>query len=209
MRVAARNSLTRWGAVSKLLHWAIATLMIAAIAIAVWAGQLDPEVESHRSLWQILIMKLHKPIGFTALVLILIRVAWAVSGSRPRLPDSMSRLEVGLSKLAHVALYLLMLIVPTTGWFMSQYADSPVNYFGLFEIGNVVAADKEMIKPLHTIHVTLGLVTLGLVVFHIAAAFFHEYVRKDGVLAAMLPGRSHPLAAPPDERAADDQDNRQ
>lgn len=207
--MAARNSASEWGFVSKLLHWTIAVLILTAITLSVWAGQLDPEIASHRGLWQVLIMKLHKPIGFTALLLVIVRIAWAISNRRPRLPASMSRLEVGLSKLAHFALYLLMLVVPVTGWFMSQYADSPINYFGLFEVGNVVAADKDMIKPLHTLHVTLGLTTLGLILFHVAAALFHQYVRKDGVLSAMLPGRSDPLAAPPDEGAANDENYRE
>ena len=86
-------------------------------------------------------------------------------------------------------LYALMLVVPVSGWFMSQYSDSPINYFGLFEIGNLVEADKEMIAPLHTVHVNLGLLTLALVLLHVAAALFHEFRRRDGVLSAMLPGR--------------------
>ena len=164
--------------------------MIAAMVCSIWASQLDPDIASHRALWQILIMKLHKPLGFTALVLIAVRVAWALANVRPGLPGSMSRLEVRLSKLVHVVLYALMIIVPVSGWIMSQYADSPINYFGLFEIGNFVTADRDKIKPFHVVHVNLGLFTAGLVLFHIVAALFHEFVRKDGVLSAMLPRRN-------------------
>lgn len=186
-----RNTESNWGSVSKALHWSIALLMIAAMVCSIWADQLDPEFASHRALWQILIMKLHKPLGFAALVLIFVRVAWALSSIRPRLPDSMSAKEVLLSKIAHVALYAMMIVVPVSGWFMSQYADSTIDFFGLFEIQNIVAADKEMVGPLHSLHVYLGLSTLALVVLHVLAAVFHQYVRKDDVLAAMLPRREN------------------
>ena len=186
--MALRNTEASWGAVTKWLHWTIAALMIAAMVCSIWADQLDPDIESHRALWQILIMRLHKPLGFTALVLIALRLAWTLSGNRPRLPDSMSANEVRLSRFVHVVLYALMLVVPVTGWFMSQYADSTVN-FGLFEIPNIVEPDKEKIKPLHTVHVNVGLFLLALVLLHVAAAVFHEFWRKDDVLKSMLPGR--------------------
>ena len=184
-----RNTEDAWGSIAKWLHWSIAFCMIAAIICSVWADQLDPDIEFHRTLWQILIMRLHKPLGFTALVLILVRVAWTLTNIRPRLPSSMPRHEVLLSKWVHFVLYALMLVVPITGWFMSQYSGSPIDYFGLFEIGNLVEENRDNIRPLHTVHVNLGLATLAIVVLHIAAAFFHEYVRKDGVLSDMLPRR--------------------
>ena len=185
-----RNTDLRWGSVAKLLHWTIAVLMIAAMVCAIWADQLDPEIESHRQLWQWLIMRLHKPLGFTALVLIVVRVGWALANTRPALPSAMSRREVIAARLAHLALYALMIVVPLTGWFMSQYAGSAIDYFGLFEIGNVVAEDRDRIGPLHTVHTNLGLLTLFLVVLHVAAAVWHHRVRRDGVLTSMLPGDS-------------------
>ncbi len=184
-----RNTERAWGALSKWLHWTIAVLMIAAIVCSVWASQLNPEIAWHRTLWQWLIMKLHKPLGFTAMVLIYIRFVWMLANPRPALPASMSRGEVVASKLVHVSLYGLMLIVPVSGWFMSQYADSSVNFFGLFSIGNIVAPDKDMVGRLHPVHTWLGLVTAGLVLLHIGAALFHEFLRKDGVLSEMLPGK--------------------
>ncbi len=187
--MALRNTERSWGSLSKWLHWTIAVLMIAAIVCSVWADQLDPEVDWHRTLWQWLIMKLHKPIGFTAMVLIFVRFVWMLMNPRPALPESMSRSEVIASKLVHVTLYGLMLVVPVTGWFMSQYADSAVDFFGVFSVGNIVAPDKDMVGRLHPFHVWLGLTTAGLVLLHVLAALFHEYVRKDGVLSEMLPGR--------------------
>jgi len=186
--VALRNTEREWGSLAKWLHWLIAVLMLAAITCGLWADQLDPDAPGDPELWRLLIMGLHKPLGFSALVLIVLRVAWALTNIRPTLPVSMTGKEVWLSKAAHFVLYLLMLVVPVSGWFMSQYADSSIDYFGLFEIGNLVRPAKEKVGSLHFVHVNLGLFTLALVVFHIAAALFHEFVRKDGVLSAMLPG---------------------
>lgn len=187
--MALRNTTSQWGSVAKWLHWSIAITMIGAMVCSIWAAQLDPEIASHRTLWQWLIIKLHKPLGFTALVLIVIRVGWTLTGIRPSLPASMSAGEIRLSKIAHGLLYGLMLAVPVTGWFMSQYAGSSINYFGLFEIGNLVNENRERVGQLHPFHVYLGLTTAVLVILHIAAALYHAIVRKDGVLTKMLPGR--------------------
>ena len=193
--MALKNSATQWGSLAKWLHWSIAILIIAALVCAIWADQLDPDIESHRPIWLWLILRLHKPIGFTALVLIVIRVAWTLANIRPALPASMTRHEILASKAVHVALYALMLIVPITGWFMSQYADSTINYFGLFEVPNVVDPSRENVGRLHPIHTRLGLVLAALVLLHIAAALYHEFRRKDGVLTAMLPGRKDTQSA--------------
>ncbi len=182
-----RNTERHWGSVAKWLHWSIAVVMIAAIVCSVWADQLNPDIAAHRALWQILIMKLHKPLGFTALLLIFARCAWALSGTRPRMPDNMSAREILLSKGVHFGLYALMLVVPLSGWFMSQYSDSTIDYFGLFEVQNIVQPNKARVGQLHPIHVYLGLCTLGIVIAHILAALFHHYVRNDDVLRDMLP----------------------
>ena len=100
--MALRNTESSWGSLSKWLHWVIAVLILTAITCAIWADQLDPEVPGEPELWAFLIMKMHKPLGLVAGVLIGLAFAAAVQGLMRRfLPDSGS---IGLGGLVGVTL---------------------------------------------------------------------------------------------------------
>jgi cytochrome b561 len=49
--------------------------------------------------------------------------------------------------------------------------------------------DKPLAHRLFELHGWIALALLGLIGLHAAAALHHHFVRKDSVLAGMLPGR--------------------
>lgn len=186
--MALNNSETTWGTVSKVLHWAMAIVIIVAIALALYADTLDPDIAADRALWWKLMIETHKPLGFVAMVLIVIRVIWALKNTRPQMPSSMKFWELKTSKVIHITLYGLMIFVPYSGYIMSQYAGgSPIDFFGLFKVPNFIGKDEEAVKIAHWLHVNIGLFLGAIVLFHVFAALFHHFVRKDNVLKAMLP----------------------
>ncbi len=84
-------------------------------------------------------------------------------------------------------LYLLMLAVPLSGWVMSSAGGFPVVYFGVFQLPDLVAKDKELFELMKSVHFGLNKALLALVVLHVAAAIKHHYVDRDDVLARMVP----------------------
>jgi cytochrome b561 len=73
------------------------------------------------------------------------------------------------------------------GWLTSNASNLMVRWFFTFNLPNLVGPDHglaELTKHLHDLGAWLLLV---LVCLHVAAAFWHELVRKDGVLRRMLP----------------------
>jgi cytochrome b561 len=56
-----------------------------------------------------------------------------------------------------------------------------------FKLPGVVAPDQAAAKSVFEIHRLLALALVALIAMHVAAALFHHLVRKDNVLARMLP----------------------
>jgi cytochrome b561 len=97
----------------------------------------------------------------------------------------------------HYFFYFLIIVIPLSGWLMVS-ASSLGNgtlFFGLFEWPNVPfladlpRADK---RPMHemfeAVHVFLAWSAVVLIPVHVAAALYHQFLRRDDVLRRMIPG---------------------
>lgn len=89
----------------------------------------------------------------------------------------------------HILLYLLILILPLSGWLMSSAKGVPTVYFGVLLIPDAVAKDKQLGENLEEVHELLAYALAILVVIHIAAALKHQFIDRDGLIGRMLPRR--------------------
>lgn len=167
-----------YGRVARALHWAIALLVIANILIGIFHegwGKLFPA------------MPIHKAIGITVLALTVVRIGWRLTHRPPPLPAAMPGWEKGAAHLVHGIFYLLLLVLPLSGWIMSSANERPLTWFWLFAIPKFAVAKGDAIVGLSRgAHGTLGLVFGALVVMHVAAALRHHFVLRDGVLRRMV-----------------------
>lgn len=88
-------------------------------------------------------------------------------------------------KWTHIALYLLMLLIPLVGWLLSSAKGYTVNYFDLFELPDLVAKDKALGHTLKEIHEALANLFMLLIGLHILAALKHQLIDKDHLLRRM------------------------
>jgi cytochrome b561 len=93
-----------------------------------------------------------------------------------------------MAKLAHLALYLFMLIMPILGWLTLSAAGKPIPFYG-FELPALVEENKELGKSLKEIHATIGEIGYFLIGLHVLAAIFHHFKQRDNTLTRMLPSR--------------------
>jgi cytochrome b561 len=134
-------------------------------------------------------------IGFLAIP----RLLWRLFGTKPE-PFGNSRAEELAADIAHWALYALLIVMPLSGY-MNTY--DPTNFgvfvipafkttqFHAWVISTFGVTPKEVEDSMEAIHRFLGKwVGWPLVCIHAGAALFHHYVRKDSVLARMLPQRA-------------------
>lgn len=104
----------------------------------------------------------------------------------PRLPgprSSNDRLAAGV----HLALYAIMIAMPSLGWLALSADGKAVAAFG-FQLPPLIGPNEALAEQLKEVHETVGTIAYWLVGAHAAAALFHHYVLRDGVLRRMLPG---------------------
>ena len=170
--------LVRYNAVARALHWTIALLVIFNLA----SGLLNDALED-----TIRLIPTHKSVGLTILILTLVRIGWRLTWTRPPYPASMSRTEVGAAQAVHALFYLLLLIMPLTGYAMASAGKYPLEWFGLFDLPKAtIDRESALLLLSRGAHEVLGWLFLALAALHIAAALRHHFVLRDAVLKRML-----------------------
>ena len=181
-----------------LLHWLVAVLIIANLAL-VWVIDSLPESMIRPG------VDLHKSIGLTVLGLALLRVLWRLSHRPPPLPRSYPWVERVGAHAAHLLLYGLILGLPISGWFhdsaFKQAAAHPLKLFWVipwFRIGAIAAMEPAAKEQFHStwfeIHSLLAYALYGLLALHILGALKHQFIDKHAELGRILPwGRADPM----------------
>lgn len=175
------NSESGYGSLAQLFHL-LMLLVFVVLFFSAWVMTALDE-GSLRSL----LYRLHKSLGVTALLLVLLRLAWRFLQVQPR-PLSLEAQQRNMARLAHLSLYLLMFAMPVSGYLMSVAGGYGIEYFGFFSIPELVAEDKNMSDTAAAFHGLLAWLLLMLVAVHAMAAFWHHRVAGDDTLRRMLPG---------------------
>jgi len=187
-----RNSSNGYGAVTQVLHWLIAVLIVVQWVLAEWAQDAHVEKATHpiAALQELTLLARHKSVGLTIFALAFVRLVWRFVSPPPPLPNTMPRWQVIVAKATHFGFYALLFLMPMSGLVMSAAANFPVSYFGWFTIPNVVAPDETLEHIMKERHHQLFDILSVLAVAHIVAALKHQFVDRDDVLRKMLPWRT-------------------
>lgn len=169
---------------ARLLHWLMALLVIAMLFIG--AGMVASVSERHE--W---LIHLHKPLGVAILLLVIVRLFVRFSTRQPPLPADLPGWQVLAAKASHGLLYALMLILPVLGWAMISAAGDPVTLGIGVQLPAILPANATLFAFLRRAHGYLAYLLFLTVLLHLAAALFHGWVRRDGVLQSMLSGKDH------------------
>ena len=175
---------THYTATAKSLHWLMALLIVGLLALGFYMADLplSPEKLQFYS-W-------HKWAGVSVFVLVWLRLFWRLTHRPPAFAASLSATQQALAHLGHLALYLLMIAIPVSGWLMSSAKGVQTFWFGVLPLPDLLGRDKALGAQLADLHSALNIGLLVLIGGHAAAALFHHLVRKDDTLRRMLPART-------------------
>lgn len=177
------KTVTHYTPLAISLHWLMALLIFAGWGLGAYMHDLPFSPQKLRYFsW-------HKWMGVTVFLLAMVRVAWLTTHNPPQPPLASPSWQGMVARANHLLLYLLMLILPLSGWLMSSAKGVPTVYFGVLPIRDLVAKDKQLGEDLEEIHEWLAYVLAILVAIHIAAALKHQFVDRDGLIGRMLPRR--------------------
>ncbi|AMO54455.1 hypothetical protein GZ77_23120 [Endozoicomonas montiporae] len=162
----------KYPALMRLMHWLMAITILGLIGSGWFMASLDPEVATYKYdiyFW-------HKSFGVLAMLLIVARIAIRLSSKHPGITESLPSFDKALAKLAHLSLYLLMIAVPVSGMLMSEFGGKPIPFFGLLTLPEVIENNKEMAGTLHSIHIFIPYVLLGIIALHVLGVLKHRFM---------------------------------
>ena len=128
---------TVWPLSVRLAHWLNAALVIGALVLGAFMV-----LAVHSAATRFELTQTHKSIGVGVLVLTILRLCLRSVMRAPK-PEPASRSVTIVAKAAHVTLYVLLLLLPLSGWLMvtSTPVRVPTIVFGLFELPYPLAPD--------------------------------------------------------------------
>lgn len=176
----------RYNAVAASLHWLIAVLLFAQIYVGWTFG--DMERGAARDLW----FDWHKTLGFTILVLSLVRLGWRIANPPPALPTEMPRWEKVAAGLSHLAFYVILIGLPLTGWAAVSTGRAALTSDTMSLIGGlswplIPGLPRTLHGPMENVHELLVKVTYALVILHVGAGLKHQFFDKGQMAGRMWP----------------------
>jgi cytochrome b561 len=166
----------RYSPRARLLHWTIAALVLALFVTGFLAAAAPPEGKAA-------FLRLHLPLGVATLVLALWRLANAVSETlaRRRPPPAAEGAAASAARTVHGLLYAAPIALGVSGVALSMLSGAPAAVFGAAPMPEFWG------HPPRIAHRVLAFAAAALVALHLAAALYHQFVRRDGLIGRMLP----------------------
>lgn len=176
-----KNTQQNYGAVTKLLHWVTALLIIGLLAVGLYMDSMPASLEKLK------LYNLHKSFGITVLMLFFVRLGWRIYTPAPDTLPSVKKHEARLAHTIHYFLYFAMLAMPFSGWLMSSAAGRVVEPFGLFALPHLTGESEALVKATKTFHFYFAWMIITAVSLHVLGAMKHFVIDKDKTLQRMLP----------------------
>jgi cytochrome b561 len=173
--LAWRNSGMTYGRISRYLHWATATLMLCLIPMGLFLQTL-PETSPVRAVF----LAVHETLGSTVLGLLLIRLAWLTLSKPPRSLDSPRPWQRLLARAVHMALYVLLLLLPATGMLLVASKRMPLELYGV-ALALPAKSDLPGGLPWAALHnLVLPALFCCVIALHLGGALMHHFVARRG-----------------------------
>lgn len=163
------------------LHWLLALLIIVALAM----GSLKLQHLPNSSPEKLQALRGHMVAGMLILVMTLVRIGVRLKTRSPAQIETNDALWNRLASIAHIGLYLLVLLMALSGLALSVQANLPA---AVFEGSMSLPTSFTDFAPRQA-HGWFAKALLVLIIGHLFAALYHQFIRKDGLLGRMWFGR--------------------
>lgn len=169
-----------YGPLAQALHWLTAIVVVAAFIYG--PGGAESRVYSDAREFE---RRLHETLGLAVFALSFVRLAWHALSRSPE-PPEIPRWMGWVAKLVQALLYVLLFLVPITAIAGAWLEGHPLTWLG-GDIAPRLAESHDLGRRIAGLHGWLGDAIVWLAGAHAAAALYHHFVLRDGVLLAMLP----------------------
>ena len=176
---AAVSGIARYDNGAIAFHWIMVVLIVT---VGVLGLLHDSWPKGTQAFW----INIHALVGLTVWVLIMARFAWRLTHKVPPLPPESGELSRRFSGPVHLLMYLLIFITPILG-IVTFIWHGRVFDFGLFRVDFAVPKNRAVFHPTEEVHGYLAYTLFTLIGIHVLAALWHQFYRRDSILARMWP----------------------
>ena len=133
----------------------------------------------------------HKSIGILLFLAVGIRLLWRLATPTPAALSSHTLLEKRVSRITHVALYFLTILIMLSGYLISTADGRPIAVFTWFNVPALGELFPQQTDIAGAFHQYLAYALIGLTVLHALGALKHHFIDKDTTLKRMLGQSAH------------------
>ncbi len=180
---AAVLPVARYAAPSRLLHWLTAALVVVIIIFGIWIKFFEP----HDEPFKLRLYNIHESCGVLVFLLTLIRIVNRHLNPPPPLPADTPALIRFAASTSHIALYVLLVLMPIVGFLATNAWGFPLSLFNVLPpLPSPVDKNEELAKILSFVHLCGAVTIILLIGAHLMGVIYHTFVRKDGLLRRMI-----------------------
>lgn len=161
----------------RILHW-----IVALGVLATWP--LGMVIKFIADPFKLTFYMLHESIGFLILWVMLVRTGARLTNGE--LTAGESGIFSIVPKVVHLLLYLMLIIMPVSGFLATNAHGFPLTWFGLVPVWSPIGKLPSIAPTLSSVHTWSAWILLVLFALHIAGVLFHHLVKRDGTLNKML-----------------------
>ncbi|MET0681549.1 MAG: cytochrome b/b6 domain-containing protein [Burkholderiales bacterium] len=181
-----KNSATRYGPVTKILHWTVFVLILNQFVVA--AMMLNtPQGATTAGFTQGQLYNWHKSIGLIVLAVALARYIWRKTTPLPDFAPNLSDGEKRALGWIEPTLYLCMFLMPISGFVFVMTGGYGVNFFGVWHLPNFLGKHAAISKIAEWTHIVTAVVLFVTLLAHWTLGIRHQSRHRDRYFHRMLP----------------------
>lgn len=162
-----------------ILHWITAALILSLLLLGWYMADLPKGPDRG---WY---FALHKSIGLSLFILVVIRAIWRILYPPPALPSYISKSQQSLIHWLHHLLYLMMFLQPISGYLSASFSGYKTKIWNI-PLPHWGWKSTELNTLFSTIHEYSSILFIALISLHLMGVFYHIKRGDKEILQRML-----------------------
>lgn len=159
----------------RAIHWIMAAMILILLGVGLWMTDLPPSDQK----WEV--YALHKSFGVLAMMFFILRISVRLRSEIPAYPRELKPFDVKLSKATVHIMYMLMFLMPFTGYCMSTFGGHDVKFFGVL-LPALFEKNPPVGNFFNGAHTVVAFALIGMIGLHLAGTIKHYIFERINLL---------------------------
>ena len=179
-----------YGTVARIFHWVMVPMVLVQIPVGI-----AMTTEAFPSIGNALFI-LHKGMGSIFLLPVAARILWRLTHPVSTLLPYLPVLERRLAACTHAAIYVLLIVMPVSGYIRTVGDNFPIEMLDWMGIPPLVSDIPDTARVMLLIHKFSAYALATLITAHVGAVMHHALIMRDDTMSRIWPpvGPKNPRA---------------